>query len=182
MDIFKPSPAIAIPTTSKNGVKRVNTDLIKSNIWDEFNKQTGLNLGNGIGVYIFSIKSSRGEKPWYVGRAEGQTFEKECFSTDKLVKYNHLLYERVQGTPKITLIAKYTPTGRLCKMPKSKLSDPVKFLEAKLISQCLQRNEKLINIKNTKYEKEMTVEGFMNSSSRRTSTEIDAFKKLIGSK
>ena len=182
MDIFKPSLAIEIPTTSKNGVKRVNEDLIKSNIWNEFKKQTGLNLGDGIGVYIFSIKSGGGEKPWYVGKAEGQTFEKECFSQDKLVKYNKILYRRDRGIPKLTLIAKYTPTGRLCQMPKSKSSDPVQFLEEKLITQCLQRNEKLINIKNTKYEKEMIVEGFMNFSSRRASTEIDAFKKLIGSK
>lgn len=182
MDIFKPSPAIEIPTTSPKGVKRINKALIKDNLWEEFHKQTGFKLGDGIGVYIFSIKSGRGEKPWYVGKAERQSFRQECFSSDKLVKYNDILHERDRGIPKLTLIVKYTPGGKLSQVPKSRSSDPIQFLEEKLIMQCLQRNEKLINIKNTKYEKEMIVEGLMNSSSGRASAEIDAFKKLIGSK
>ena len=175
--IFKPSHAIEIPM--KKGSKRIHKESL-GNFWEELHKKTGLSVRNGIGCYIFSIKTRGGEKPWYVGKAEKQSFEKECFSSDKLLKYNEVLDSKDIGKPRLTLIVKYTPKDKLSKPSPSSKSD-IQYLEEKLIVRCLQRNKDLINVKNTKLEKEMVVEGLMNTPrGRGNAKEVQAFKKLIG--
>ena len=175
--IFKPSDAIEIPI--REGSKRIDKESL-GDFWKEFQEKTGLSLHHGIGCYIFSIKTRGGEKPWYVGKAEKQSFEKECFSPDKLLKYNEILDSKEIGKSRLTLIVKYTPTDRLSKPSPSPKSD-IQYLEEKLITQCLQRNKDLINVKNTKLEKEMVVEGLMNTPrGRGKAKEVQIFKKLVG--
>jgi hypothetical protein len=69
-------------------------------------------LSGGIGCYIFSIRAGKGILPWYVGLAERQSFRKECFTSHKLIHYNYAIAKR-KGTPLLTLVAKYTPKGKI---------------------------------------------------------------------
>ncbi len=59
----------------------------KENI-DEFWSSVDPDLKNACGIYIFSIKTSKREKPWYVGKAKNQGYYKECFTPHKIVHYH----------------------------------------------------------------------------------------------
>lgn len=42
---------------------------------DKFWSNVDPGLNNACGIYIFSIKTKSREKPWYVGKAQKQSFE-----------------------------------------------------------------------------------------------------------
>ena len=48
-------------------------------------------LPDACGCYIFSIKASRGSLPWYIGKAERQSFRKECLTPHKIVHFNNVI-------------------------------------------------------------------------------------------
>ena len=54
----------------------------------EFWSGVGPGLNNACGIYVFTIKTKSKEKPWYVGKAQKQIFEKECFTHHKIVLNN----------------------------------------------------------------------------------------------
>ena len=51
-------------------------------------------LPDACGCYIFSIKASRGSLPWYIGKAERQSFRKECLTPHKIVHFNNVIAGR----------------------------------------------------------------------------------------
>ena len=55
-------------------------------------------LERACGCYIFSIETNSKEKPWYVGKAQSQSFSEECFTYHKIVQYHEAL-EKSKGTP-----------------------------------------------------------------------------------
>ena len=91
--IFKPSPAIEIPSVQK-GRRYILADKESMNdFWEEFNRENDPILKEGIGCYIFSIKAAKGALPWYVEKTE-KSFEKECFTADKLK--NTTIFSRIE--------------------------------------------------------------------------------------
>jgi len=60
------------------------------------------------GCYIFGIKSGRGLRAAYVGKAT-KRFDQEVFATDKLNKYNKALHKWDHGSPVLLFVL--TPTA-----------------------------------------------------------------------
>ncbi len=173
---FRPHKALTIPKQA-NGL--VASDKTSLNIfWEQLDDALGDELSAGIGCYIFSIRAGKGVLPWYVGLAEKQSFRKECFTHHKITHYNNAIAAR-KGTPLLTLVAKYTPGGKLVR-PTGGGHRDVQHLETMLIGNCLGRNDKLLNVKDTKLLREMVVPGLLNSPKGKPSATVRAFKSLIG--
>lgn len=66
------------------------------------------------GVYVFAARASRGFVPWYVGRAT-TSFAQECFTADKINKFNEALRKFERGTPVLFLMLHPTQRGAINK-------------------------------------------------------------------
>lgn len=65
-----------IPMQEGEFKKRIDKEDI-----DEFWRSVDTEeLKEACGVYIFSIEKNSKEKPWYVGKAQNQSFSRECFT------------------------------------------------------------------------------------------------------
>ncbi|WP_457953719.1 hypothetical protein [Achromobacter xylosoxidans] len=173
---FHPYPAVPI-AKQKNGLIHADAKALRM-FWDEIDALYGEDASFGVGCYVFSVRAGSGEKPWYVGMAEKQSFRKECFTSHKINHYNNAIAAR-RGTPLLTIIPKYTPGGWLS-APNGKGHRDVQKLEAMLISNCLRRNRGLLNLKDTKILREMMVPGLLNSPPGTPAREVAAFKALLG--
>jgi len=136
------------------------------------------NLPSSCGCYLFAIRASKGIKPWYVGLAAKQSFEKECFTPQKINIYNDVLAKCGNGTPLLFLVSKITKLGKLVKPSKNGHRDSM-FLETLLIGTAIEKNPALMNIKKTKYLKEMCVPCFLNTPKRKPYRSESEFKRAI---
>ena len=116
-------------------------------------RKTKLQLSTG--CYVFVLKSGRGSKAWYVGKAEGQSFTKEIFATHKTDIFNDVLASK-RGIPQIYLIPRLSTNGKLC-WPGKMRRQTIDFLETTLIGMALSRNPELKNIRDTKMLREIRV-------------------------
>ena len=64
-------------------------------------------LPDACGCYVFSVRASKGSLPWYVGKAERQTFKKETLSSHKIVNINSIVSER-KGKPELFFLPQLT--------------------------------------------------------------------------
>jgi len=149
---------------------------VKREFWERVAKEDSC-LPAGCGCYLFAVQAGRGIKPWYIGMAEKQSFENECFSSHKLNIYNDVLAKGT-GTPIIFLIAKRTKKNKLAH-PSKRRHPSSKFLESMLIGIALDRNTNLMNIHKTKFAKEMTVPGLINSPEGAPTRAESKFKKAM---
>ena len=118
-------------------------------------------LSKTCGCYLFAIQASRGILPWYVGKAEKQSFANECISPHKLIHYNNAIVGR-KGKPVLYIIPQITNSGRFRKASKS--SKPaISELENILMGMAISRNPRILNIKGTRMLRELTVDGLLNS-------------------
>lgn len=116
-----------------------------------------VSLGHMVAMF-FSIASTGGSKPWYVGMTAAG-FKNECFQAPKQNYYHKALLAR-QGVPYLHLIALVTPTQRFVRSPGNQVS-AIEFLEKTLIARALDKNPELMNVRDTKFLKELVVEGFI---------------------
>jgi hypothetical protein len=174
---FFPHFPIEIPR-QRNGLIAADKESLTA-FWSNVEKELEEGLSGAIGCYVFSTRAGKGALPWYVGFAEKQSFRKECFTSHKLVHYNNVIAKR-KGTPLLTLVAKYTPKGKLINPTGNEHRD-IQFLETILISNCLRRNANLYNMKDTKLLREMVVPGLLNTPKGKATASVLGFKELIGS-
>lgn len=91
------------------------------------------------GCYVFGLRGSRGHiTPWYVGKTSKGTFESECFTSHKLVKYNKALMISGRGTPVLFFLVHPRQRGRAN-------SEAIEQLETFLIQLAAATNENLLN-------------------------------------
>ena len=173
---FFPHIAVEIPR-NRNGLIAADKKSLAV-FWSRVDIELEENLGNGVGCYILSIRAGQGSRPWYVGMAEKQSFRRECFTPHKLNHYNTAT-AAMKGTPLLTLIAKYTPSGRIV-TPRAGGHRDVQFLESMLISTCIRRNPDLYNKRDTKLLREMMVPGLLNTPHGMTYASVAAFRDLVG--
>jgi hypothetical protein len=173
---FYPHEMFPIPKQANGLVASNKTSL--NQFWEQLDASLGDELSAGVGCYVFSIRAGKGVLPWYVGRAEKQSFRNECFTHHKITHYNNAIAAR-KGTPLLTLVAKYTPGGTLVR-PKGVDHPEIRHLETMIIGNCLGRNEKLLNVKDTKFLRKMVVPGLLNSPKGKPPATVQAFKALIG--
>ncbi|MBN2269892.1 MAG: hypothetical protein JXN61_04715 [Sedimentisphaerales bacterium] len=148
----------------------------RSTFWSGVEEEVE-SLPSACGCYVFAIRAARGVKPWYVGKAVKQSFEKECLNLHQLTTYNEVIAKR-KGTPLLFLIAKKTKKGKFSKPGRAHQKN-IDFLETVLIGAALDKNPKLMNIQKTKFLKRMCVPGFMNTPRRRATKAESEFRKVI---
>lgn len=173
---FFPHSSIEIKRQS-NGLIAADKESLAT-FWSRVETELGDGLSGAIGCYIFSIRAGKGCLPWYVGLAEKQSFRKECFTSHKLVHYNNAIAKR-KGTPLLTLIVKYTPSGKIIN-PTGNVHCDVQYLETMLIANCLGRNADLYNVRDTKLLREMVVPGLLDNPQGKASASVSDFMSLIG--
>ena len=174
---FFPHTSVVVPRQATGLVAADRQSLTE--FWNRVDGELEDGLSGAIGCYIFSVRAGNGSLPWYVGMAEMQSFRRECFQPHKLVHYNNILAARGAGTPLLTLIAKYTPTGRLVG-PTGNEHNDIQFLETLLIGKCIARNFDLYNKRDTRFLREMIVPGLLNSPQGRLPDSALDFRALVG--
>jgi len=172
---FFPHYSVELPRQN-NGLIATDKESLAT-FWSDIGEMED-GLPGAIGCYIFSIRAGKGALPWYVGLAEKQSFRNECFKSHKLVHYNNAIASR-RGTPLLTLIAKYTPKGKVISPTGNEHRD-IQFLETMLISNCLRRNPNLYNIRSTKLLREIVIPGLLNNPKGKIAASASDFKSLIG--
>ncbi len=150
-----------------------------SAFWNAVDEVCGYQISTACGCYVFSIRAGRGVLPWYVGKAEKQSFRAECFAAHKLNIYNKVLANRKGGTPLLTFVAKHTPNWAIVS-PRGSNQKDIQFLEDFLIASAIQRNPRLVNIRSTKMLKDMIVHGVLNTPQGKQRESVRAFRELMG--
>lgn len=161
-------------SVERNG-KLVSRDKAdKRTFWESVDaKEQG--LSQACGCYVFVIRN----RAWYVGLAERQSFQRECFSAHKMLQYNEAL-QAVTGRPSLILIAKITPGNRFAK-PSRRGHDGIRLLETLLIGSALGRNTRLQNVKGTKLLREMKVPGVLNTGrGQGRAKAVQSLKEALG--
>lgn len=159
----------------ENGLVKCSKDE-KADFWSSVEKDCS-SLPSACGCYLFAIRAGKGIKPWYVGRSTSQTFEKECFAPHKIKIYHEALASK-KGTPVLFLVAKRTNGGKFVK-PGKNSHEATEYLETLMIGAALEKNPKLMNIKKTKYLKEMCVPCLINTPQGKPSPSAKAFKEAL---
>lgn len=131
----------------------------KKTFWDNVSSNDS-RIRKACGCYLFAIKASKGYKPWYVGSAHKQNFERECFAAHKINIYNEAIAKR-KGTAIIFFISKMTHGGKFSKISKNHQPD-IEFIETLLIGACIKKNASLLNVQKTKHLREISIPGFIN--------------------
>lgn len=134
-------------------------------------------LPDACGCYIFAIRAPRGSLPWYVGKAERQSFRHECLTPHKVVHFNNALAGR-KAKPELFFIPQVTPSGQY-RSPTSSRRPAIRELESLLIGMAINRNPSLLNIAGTKWLQRLTVEGFLNTKKARSDA-AKALRDLVG--
>jgi hypothetical protein len=127
------------------------------------------------GCYVFALRGSRGAlMPFYVGKT-ARTFAAECFTDNKLVKYNEVLFNETHGTPVMLLVV--AERSRRGAFNGKALS----ALEEYLIGLGLQANPEIKNIRGTRqFDPPFQIEKVHVPSQGRVSSSVMAFKKTFG--
>jgi hypothetical protein len=132
-------------------------------------------LSAACGCYVFTVRS----KVWYVGLAERQSFKKECYIPHKVLLFNGAL-DMVGGTCSLIFIPKTTNQGRFAKPTVGEIK-AVRLLEDMLLGLAISRNSRLMNIRGTKFLKDMEVPGIINTpQGTARSLAVQALKKALG--
>lgn len=118
-------------------------------------------LSGAAGCYVFVLFNNRSAMPWYVGKAERQSFEREIFALHKIHHYNEVLASN-RDTPYVFLLPRVTARRRLCR-PTRANNASITLLETLLVGMALQRNPQLRNIRDTALLRRLRVEGVLNS-------------------
>lgn len=136
-------------------------------------------ISDACGCYVFALRRGSTCKPWYVGKAERQSFKREALTADKVRKYNSVLQTQ-QGTPTMYFYARVTQTRVSWSLPSKSAHRDIAYLERMLIGQALKRNKRLYNVVDTTLLRTMIVPGLLNTppgSLRRSDKEL---KQVFG--
>ena len=163
-------------TRKKNRLIDVTTSA-KRNFWRDVDAEAP-GVRQAAGCYLFVLFNSSKAMPWYVGKAERQSFEKEIFTAHKVNQYNEVLASH-KGTPYIFLIPRMNGKSHACRPTKVR-NDAIGMLETLLIGMALRRNPQLRNIRDTALLRKLCIEGVLNSkASGRLKSAAYHLKKLF---
>jgi len=137
-------------------------------------------LSNACGCYVFALRSGGGILPWYVGKAERQSFKNEALTPDKIRKYNQTLASGIKGTPVMYLYARATPGKLQFSRPSTAKHRDIGFLERSLISFALDRNPDLLNKQETALLRTLVVPGWLNTPQGKLSKAANELKSVMG--
>lgn len=148
---------------NKKALHENSRSVVKNVFWDDVPDDIK-DVKDACGCYVVCLRAGKGYTPWYVGMAQKQSFDKECFNHKNITQYLKLIAKK-KGTLVLFFLAKKTSdkkNSRFCKPTSRKYSD-IEFLEDYFIGTALQKNPELLNQQKTRYLKNIQVPGFMNS-------------------
>lgn len=153
-------------------------DYDRTTMWAEFEANANAaGLSNGCGCYVFAIRSGAVAKPWYVGKAERQTFKAESLAPEKVFRYNEVLSSSRRGTPVLYFYAR--GTAQNWSRPTRSRHPDIDVLERLLIGAALSRNKKLVNTMHATMLKNLVVPGFLNSPPGALSASAKELKAVL---
>lgn len=123
------------------------------------------------GCYVFALQAGRGSTPWYVGKA-GKSFQQECFTSDKLNKYNRALFAGRKGSPVLFFV---TLSGKKKKIGTSTIRD----VETYLIKVAMETNPNLLNKSKTR-RPAWGIKGVCRGGMGKPTGRERAFRKMLG--
>ena len=136
-------------------------------------------LPGACGCYLFALQNGNNIVPWYVGKTEKRTFEKECCGATQINYYNEILVDH-NGTPGLFLLPRLTGSGEKFAKPSKNGHRDIDFLETMLIGMALEKNPELLNVKKTALLREMKVPGVINSPQARPTFEVQSLRNALG--
>ena len=146
-------------------------------------------LSNACGVYLFGVRGVEGKRkvigqtlPWYVGKAERQSFRKECFNHKNQNEFNRVwsTVYRGMGTPFVYLLARTELDGTFSSPTRGKYPG-VSFVEELLIQLSLAVNSDLVNKQLTRQAQKTSIRGILNSKIKgKIPATVSGFKTLVG--
>ena len=130
-------------------------------------------LRDRLGVYVFGVRSGGGVMPVYVGKTK-RSYDEECFTADKCLKYTKGLSSYAKGTPVLFFVA----TPRKQKGPPN--AKVIKDLEDFLIQTGKARNPDLLNKRGAK-EANWAIRGVLRTNQvGQPPKAAGAFKGMMG--
>lgn len=152
-----------IPIQSKPSGRRISEF---DTFWNKANE-----LRKKCGCYVFAMSSSRNLIPYYVGKTT-KGFEKECFSSHKMEKYNEALSEYKKGQPVMFFVVHPIRKGKLNERE-------IGGIEDFLIQLSVARNDGLLNIKGAK-QPTWSISHVIRGRKGKPSKATQKFKKMLG--
>lgn len=113
-------------------------EVAKPKLKDFWKKSGGAD--NARGCYLFCMTKGNSVVPWYVGKTAKHDFEGECFTSDKLVKYNHVLLKKPKSRPVLIFVRRPKKKGKTNEKQIGRI-------ETWLIAQAKAVNPQLLNKK-----------------------------------
>jgi hypothetical protein len=150
----------------------------RRSFWSDAEESTP-GISEACGCYVFALRRGRTTKPWYIGKAERQSFKREALTQDKVNKYNFVLAGQ-QGTPLLYFYARITLGRTDWSGPSSTGYRDISFLERMLIGQALKRNKNLYNVIDTALLRAMIVPGLLNTQPGRLRQSDSELKEVFG--
>lgn len=158
----------------------------QSDMWNAVRKdseQYGYEEGQletAIGCYAFGLRNGDNYKPWYVG----MTLAKGGFRTEVLQKHKCDHYDEVMedrnGAPVLMLLPLLTPEGRFSR-DRTTNKPLVEWVEKMLFGVALRRNPECCNQRDTKYLRNVVVNGIFNSRDPgRPGPEVTVARRMFG--
>ena len=124
------------------------------------------------GCYVFAMQASKGYKPWYVGKATKGGFAQECFTTDKLHRYDESLALSGKGTPVLYFIA---ASGTKKKVPKKYIDQ----LETLLIHEAYSVNYQIRQKSKIKTAPQWGIKGVIRGGKGKPTNTESAFATMM---
>lgn len=156
------------PTKAKRGVV-----IDKASI-ESFWKTAHGDIGSMTGIYVFALRRGKGYTPYYIGKADRQTFIAETFTPRNVNAYQDVV-SKEHGTPIFIFLERKSARG-----PNSAAA--IKEIEKDLIAMAYAKNPNgLINRHHAnKKESNYSIKGVLNSRPGKPSTLAQSFKKMMG--
>jgi hypothetical protein len=165
---FIVSKSYRVPIKLLKAGRMIDMDGI-NNFWKQCDQ-----IGEKRGCYVFSIKASKGEQPFYIGKASSQPFRLECFTAHKRADhYNVILCSR-KGTPYMRFVVQQKVKGEWSLLA-------IDELEEYLIAQAAARNPALSNRRRLPNQS-WSIRGVAPKGQGKPSSHSKKFRTLMGIK
>ena len=158
------------------------------NFWNQVVNLDQPELSNACGVYIFGMRGAdslpkrlaSSPLPWYVGKAEKQSFAKECFTGRNRNIFNKIISQtyKGRGTPFLFLLARIEKDNKTFSVPTTETYPGVAFVEKMMIQMSMAVNTNIENTSFTADAKKTIIRGILNSKGKVTN-QAQNFKSIF---
>jgi len=137
-------------------------------------------LERAIGCYAFGLRNGDSIMPWYVGMTiAAGGFRREVLQSHKRQHYDHVI-SRKRGTPILFLMPLLTQERRFSR-DRGTSKPLIEWVEKMLFGMALKRNPDCRNQRDTKYLRDVVVNGLFNSRPPgRPGPEVTAARQMFG--